>query len=407
MLGFRAPSSLRFPALLLPALLLAASACVSFAKLEPEKATGMSLRLGGVGGTTVCVNDRDAHIVASIGYVDGKRRETWNGQGSRRGKLRFDGIDIAARPAALDQVGHILFPPPLDWLDQRLTISATLRGRPIRAAITLTPRFDCGGVALHGGAPGLDGDTGDNGGNGATGPSIHVALARIDTRLNGRLLLVRVTGGGAAAPAYYLVDTRGTAARFAVSAAGGTGGAGGEGSSGSSGADGTDGYDGADGGTCQDGGNGGNGGNGEDGGDGEDGADGGNGGDGGTIIVEYAPGEADLVGKLDYHVHGGAGGAAGAGGSGGSGGSGGDGGKGGAGGQEEKDSSGEHCSTSSGSDGARGSDGSSGSSGDDGDEGRPGVSGSFQARPVAQSTLWAAEIAAGLPIVIEAGAAAR
>ena len=382
----------RLLTLLLPAL-AASTACATYAKLEPEKVTAISLRLGG-GGDTFCANDPRAHIVAAITYESGAVVETWNGEGSKGGKLRLGDLAITSRPASIDELGRIALPRgDLRVLDQRVAIHARLRDRPIAADLTVTPRHDCGGLADHAGEPG------GAGGDGRAGPSIAVALAPIDTQLNGRVLLVRVTRAGGALD-YYMVDTRGPVARFEVSAAGGAGGEGEWGTSGADGAKGADGADGLDGGECQDGGHGWDGEDGEAGGEGSDGGDGGDGGQGGTIVIEYAPGHSRLVDRVGFRVSGGAAGEGGEGGAGGSGGSGGEGGDGGNAGAS-RDRTGRKCSTENGQDGRGGASGPSGGQGDDGDDGRPGADGWVHARPVDASALWAREIAAGAAIAIE------
>ncbi|HTE55846.1 MAG TPA: hypothetical protein VK698_33555, partial [Kofleriaceae bacterium] len=384
-------------ALALAVVSLTGAACARYATLEPARVASLGLRLGDPGGT-VCVNDGRARVVAEVVYRDGKRVETWNGEGSRRGKLRLHDLTILADPVGIDEVGRMAFPPdPKRWLDRPLIIQARVPDRPIAIGLTVTPRYDCGGVGDYSGAVGRAGGTGEDGGPGAPGPSVRVALAWIDTVLNGRLLLVRVTRGDEP-PRYHLVDTRAAAARFEVSAAGGAGGAGGAGSSGWGGSDGTDGSSGFDGGTCQDGSSGGAGGNGSDGQNGDDGADGGDGGDGGTIVVEAAPGDADLVRLIGYRTGGGPAGAAGGGGSGGSGGDGGDGGSGGRAGSTT-DEDGDSCHTSDGTDGTDGTDGSDGWPGHDGRPGRPGPNGTVLFHPLDPSSAWTREIAAGMRIV--------
>ena len=154
---------------------------------------GLSIRVGD-GRGTVCVNDDRARVVAHVHYADGRRIETWDGEGSRRGKLRLHDVAIASGPVGLDRVGRMAFPAdPTRWIDQRLTFGARVPERAIAANVTVTPRYDCGGLADHRGAPGPVGSAGEDGTPGAQGPSLRVALAWIDTDLHGGLMLVRVT----------------------------------------------------------------------------------------------------------------------------------------------------------------------------------------------------------------------
>jgi hypothetical protein len=381
--------------------LLLATACTSFVKLEPEEVVSLSLHLGG-GGDSVCVNDPDANVVAEVVYRDGKRLESWNGHGSRSGKLRLHDLAIESRGVAVDDVGRLRYRrDALTGFDRPSTITARLPARELRAELTVKPRFDCGGVADYHGKGGATGSSSGRGDDGESGPALEIGLARLDTERSGRILVVRVTPRGAA-PDYYLVDTRGPIEPFAISAGGGNGGAGGDGTDGWSGADGMDGVDGSSGGRCVDGSDGTDGMDGQPGGDGDDGGDGGDGGAGGAITVEYAPGDADLVDRLRYLVHGGTAGAAGRGGSGGAGGAGGRGGRGGTAG-ESQDERGRFCQTSSGDSGHDGRSGTSGSSGASGRTGLPGAAGSITARPTAAEDLWKNELAAGVPIVLPAG----
>lgn len=374
----------------------ALAGCAPYARLEPRKVAALDLGLVG-GGDTVCVNDPGARVVARAVYRNGALIESWTGHGSRHGRYRLHELAIAAGPVGVGEHGELRFPSPLTWLDRPIDILASVPARPIAASLSLAPRYDCGGLADFAAARGAGADSGDDGGEGADGPALQVAIAQVDTELNGRLLLVRVTGGGGTE--YHLVDARGPAVPFAISAAGGAGGGGGAGSSGSSGSDGSDGRDGSAGGSCEDGSDGTSGSDGSDGSDGSNGGDGGRGGRGGTIAIEYAAGDEELVDELSYVVRGGPGGAAGAGGSGGSGGSGGDGGSGGAAGSS-LDTNGKSCSTSAGSNGSDGTRGYDGSDGSDGSQGRPGPDGTITARQVDGAQLWRAEIAAGIKVVI-------
>ena len=395
------PAALAVAVLLLGALALAAGACARFARVESEQVDRLALRLGG-GGDAICVNDPRAHIVVDLVYRDGKRVETWNGEGSRNDKVRLTDLAVSSdgNAVAIDEVGRIRFPRDrLSALDQRVTIRARLRERPIEGTLTLTPRFDCGGLADYSGAVGAAGGTGGGGGPGQAGPALRISLARIDTRLNGRLLLVRVTHANAA-PEYYMVSTRGPAARFAVAAVGGDGGDGGQGERGADGSAGSDGQDGWNGDRCKHGRNGRDARNGHNGGNGGEGGDGGDGGNGGEIVVEYAPGSAVLARQLAFRVGGGAAGAGGRGGDGGDGGAGGKGGEGGRAGSN-KSAEGQPCLTAAGVRGRDGLDGTSGSTGSSGSDGRPGARGSVHARAVDTAALWDAEMTAGAAIVLD------
>lgn len=78
-----------------------AGACARFAELEPDKVSSLSLRLaagGGGGDDTVCANDPRATVIAVLVHRDGKRVESWTGEGSRRGRLRLGDLAVEAEP---------------------------------------------------------------------------------------------------------------------------------------------------------------------------------------------------------------------------------------------------------------------------------------------------------------------
>jgi hypothetical protein len=264
------------------------------------------------------------------------------------------------------------------------------------AALRVTPRFDCAGTARF---RGLDGDPGASGREstpGWPGPHLDIALAYVDTTLNGRLVLVRVIDPDYGRREYYLVDPR-TPKRFHVVASGGDGGDGVNGADGTDGRGGARGADGPTGAMCQDGAPGQDGSPGQDGGDGESGGRGGDGGNGAIVTVSVPADAPELADALAITVDGGAGGAGGAGGHGGHGGRGGTGGSGGSAGPTSDPT--RACTTGRGPDGRDGPPGRDGAPGAAGAPGRAGAPGTITRRTAAVDALFAAELARGWKLV--------
>jgi hypothetical protein len=365
-------------------------------KLEPEKVARIEIGLVG-GGDTICPQAGRREVHAIVTYTDGKRLETRTPRNPDGVLAPYD-LEWSTDAGVIDERGVVQLPDLLAWHDRKFALRAAVPGRPeMMAELAITPRFDCGGIADHDGAIGSSGGgMGRDGSHGRDGPRLRVALAYVDTTLNGRLVLVRIEH--ARGTDYVLVDRRGPAAWFEVSARGGDGGDGSSGPSGANGSSGSAGSSGSSGGTCEDGGDGGDGTDGGDGGDGGPGGDGGDGGDGGAIEVASPSEFPDLMKAIRFDVDGGAAGAGGSGGFGGRGGDGGNGGSGGSSGSTTK-SDGTHCSTSRGRDGRDGNDGNDGTRGSDGSPGRDGNPGTIVGTTLPVESLFAAEIAKGWAIV--------
>ncbi|HEU4614215.1 MAG TPA: hypothetical protein VFS15_19105 [Kofleriaceae bacterium] len=362
-----------------------------FVKLDPARARRLDVALVG-GGTAVCPQSGVPQLRALVTYRDNQAVQT-RSRVDPRGTLRPSELRWTSDVGSIDTDARLRLPRLLDWYDRPISITVSVPGRPdVANRIVLVPAFDCDAASSH------DGPSGGTGGSGGNGRFVEVSLAYVDTRLNGRLVLARVSEGGRE-PAYYLIDRRGpAAARFVVSARGGDGGSGSDGMSGSSGSNGTEGLDGFSGDTCEDGGDGGDGGDGADGGDGSDGGDGGDGGTGGTIVIRYPEQFPELAYAIEVDVGGGRGGRGGSGGSGGAGGSGGRGGRGGSGGSTIA-ADGSTCTTYSGQPGRDGRDGRAGSSGNDGTPGRDGAPGYVERQASSIDALFAGEAVQGWPIV--------
>src|SRR5690606_12847615 len=137
--------------------------------------------------------------------------------------------------------------------------------------------------------------------------------AYVDTKLNGRLVLVRVRDHDLGRLHFHLVDPR-AGQRLVVDASGGKGGNGGKGADGTDGTHGIRGSDGAAGGVCQNGQDGARGGDGEPGTDGGPGGHGGDGGDGGVVTIAYPAEFPELARFVEVYARGGEPGAGGPGG---------------------------------------------------------------------------------------------
>jgi hypothetical protein len=378
----------------LPVVLLSLVSCgPRFVKLDPKRIREVMIALVDA-PDSVCANAPAwPEVVARIVYDDGERLETRTPR-NRHGTLRSTEFAWSAEVGEIDGQGVWRLPgDPLPWHDRTFTVRVMVPGRSdLGDELVVTPRFDC-----EGGAD-LAGDAGDTGQTGLAGPRLEVALAYVETNLNGRLILVRAVDVDRQQVRYYLADPD-EPSRFVVIADGGAGGQGPAGHDGASGSDGLNGMSGSSGGTCQDGGDGSRGGDGTSGGSGGPGGRGGDGGPGGSIVLVWPAQFPELANRVHLSVDGGDGGDGGPGGRGGRGGKGGQGGSGGSGGSTT-DYSGNSCYTSRGSDGADGYDGSNGSDGYGGESGDRGPAGSISARSDSVETLFAAEIARGWKIVL-------
>jgi hypothetical protein len=301
---------------------------------------------------------------------------------------------------------------PLPWFDEPIRVGArVVARRELAGETTLRPRFDCGGTVDLRGAGGARGGEAEHGGPGEPGPEVHVALAYVDTRHSGRLVLVRVQRGREQ-PEFHIVDPRHPEAPFVIDARGGAGGRGGQGVTGVGGSAGVDGSNGTDGVDCADGTSGQAGTDGHPGGPGGPGGNGGPGGRGGRVIVHYDARFPELPARIQVRVEGGEAGDAGPGGTGGRGGRGGRGGKAGKGGASAVTSTGSSggaaaCNGSDGSNGTDGANGLDGRPGPAGEPGLPGPPGESHEAPADVTELFADEIKRGIPIVTGTDGAGR
>jgi hypothetical protein len=356
-----------------------------FVKLDPARVRRVDVSLVG-GGRLVCPQAGRPELRALVTYDDRTSFAT-RSRSNPNGLLRPSDLEWATSIGKIGADAQLALPELRLWYDHEIAVNASIRGRPeMVGGLALVPSFTCNGQSMHGGAMG------------GRGQHVEVALAYVETRLNGRLVLVRVQARGAGTE-YYLLDRKGpAAARLVVSAQGGPGAPGRDGSSGSNGVSGMSGISGTPGSTCSNGSNGGDGSDGGNGGNGSDGGNGGNGGDGGEVTILYPSAFPELARVVEVVVDGGAAGRAGRGGSGGSGGRGGSGGSGGSAGSTTS-FDGKSCSTSSGSTGRSGNDGQSGSSGRDGRAGRAGNPGTVIKQDIEVGPTFAEEVGLGWKIV--------
>jgi len=339
-------------------------------------------------GETVCPTRAAPEVVAIVTYDDGQPLETRTPT-NRKGNLRPRELVWTAEVGTVDDTGVLQLPRDLlSWHDRVFAVRASVPKRPeMTAELHVTPRFDCGGVADVSGLDGYTGSSGGDGEAGGLGPRIEVALAYVETTLNGRLVLVRVRDRDLGRWEYFLVDPR-AGRRLVISADGGDGGGGADGSHGGDGSSGTRGGDGASGGLCEDGRDGAPGSDGQDGSDGQPGGRGGDGGNGGAVTVLYPGAFPELAQVVDISVKGGEGGAGGSGGPGGNGGSAG----------STADPS-RACSTQAGRDGREGAKGRDGRRGLAGEAGRAGGRGEIARRPGRVEELFGFELGRGWSIV--------
>lgn len=362
-------------------------------KLDPKKVSSMKLALVG-GGEGVCPHaDEWPEVFATIAYSDGKLLETQT-PNHQAGTVMTKDLAWKVEVGTFDDHGVWVLPWDLfPWFDRAVAVRASIPSRPdMTASLRVTPRFDCGAVAKF---RGLDGDAGEHGADGTPGwrgPRLDVALAYVDTTLNGRLVLVRVIDHDYGRREYYLVDPH-SPKRFQIVANGGDGGAGANGSDGTDGRSGVRGADGPTGAMCQDGAPGQSGSPGYDGTDGGNGGRGGDGGPGGIVTVSYPASSPELASAVAITVDGGSGAAGGPGGHGGHGGQGGRGGSGGSAGPTSDPT--RACTTHAGPDGRDGSSGRDGAHGATGTPGGAGANGTITLRPSTLDALFTTELARG------------
>ena len=357
-------------------------------KLDPKKVSSVKLAL--VDGTDrVCPHADDyPEVVATIAYTDGKLLETQT-PNHQAGTVMTKDLTWKVDTGTFDDHGVWVLPWDLyPWFDRPIAVRASIPTRTdMTASLSVTPRFDCAAPAK---VRGLDGDR--DGTAGWRGPRLDIALAYVDTTLNGRLILVRVIDHDYGRREYYLVDPR-SPKRFQIIANGGDGAAGANGSDGTDGHSGARGADGPTGAMCQDGARGQDGFPGEDATSGGNGGRGGDGGAGGIVTVSYPPTSPELASAIAITVDGGSGGAGGPGGHGGHGGQGGHGGSGGSAGPTSDPN--HACTTQAGADGRDGPNGRDGAHGTTGPAGRAGDRGTITLKPAAVDALFANELARG------------
>lgn len=361
-----------------------------YSKLEVEK----------IQSVAVSVQDQQQRFCAYkpvalralVTYRDGKQAESRAPGEKQRGRLRTSEFEWSSNHGTVDSAAVLSLPhEPLAWFDEPILVSARVIAKAeLVGETTLHPRFDCGGTVDVRGAEGARGGEAEHGGPGEAGPEVHVALAYLETKRSGRLMLVRVQPGGEQ-PDYYLVDPQSAGAPFVIDARGGAGGRGGQGLSGIDGPAGLDGYDGPG---CADGTSGRDGTDGQAGGPGGLGGNGGQGGNGGTVQVHYDARFPELPARIQVLVEGGEAGERGPGGAGGRGGAGG---KGGTGVVDDSAAGAADCTGSS------GRDGPGGSTGPGGEPGIPGGPGEIRQSAVDVGELFAEELKRGLPILTGAG----
>lgn len=340
---------------------------------------------------------------ALVTYKDGKQVRSHIPGEHTKGLVRTTEFEWSSNHGAVDPQAVLALPHgSFGWVDQPISVRARVIAKPVlQGENTLRPRFDCGGTLDLRGAEGARGGEAEPGGPGAAGPEVQVALAYVDTRRSGRLVLVRVQRGDEPVE-HYIIDPRNPRAPFVIDARGGAGGGGGQGIMGTSGIDGVAGAAGIDGSECGDGTPGQPGTPGTAGGPGGPGANGGPGGVGGRVLVQYDARFPELATHVQVRVDGGEAGAAGPGGPGGRGGKGGLGGKGGQ-GSSTSSSGVTPCAGVAGTDGTAGADGAAGSTGPAGQPGTAAAPGERRDAPVEVSQLFAAEISRGIPVVTGAG----
>jgi hypothetical protein len=365
-------------------------------RLDGKRVRSVQVALVG-GGETVCPTGVTPEVVAIVAYDNKQRLETRTPT-NPRGTLRPRELEWTAEVGTVDEHGVLQLPRDLlPWHDRVFAVRARVPKRPeMTAELRVTPRFDCGGVADVSGLDGTAGSSGGDGEAGGPGPHVEVALAYVETTLNGRLVLVRVRDRDLGRWEYFLVDPR-AAQRLMISGGGGAGGGGADGSQGSNGSSGTRGADGTSGGLCEDGRDGAPGSDGQDGSDGQPGGRGGDGGNGGSVTVLYPAAFPELAKVVDISVEGGAGGGGGQGGEGGAGGAGGHGGNSGSAGSTADP--GRACSTQAGREGREGAKGRDGRHGLAGMVGRPGGRGELSQRPSRVEEMFDFELGRGWSIV--------
>ena len=371
--------------------------CGSRFKLDARKVSRVRVVLADRGDTYCPRLGLLPEVVAIVETTDGKVLETWS-PANPSGKLQAREFTWSTDVGPVEKNGVIdMTHDLLSWHDRPFMVRALL---PARAELTaeqrITPRFDCEVVAD---VSGIDDDSTTASGDGAPGghaPRVEVALAWVDTKLNGRLVLARVRDRDLGRWEYFLIDRR-SGRRLSIDASGGDGAAARSGVRGANGASGTRSLDGATGGLCQNGQDGAPGSAGLAGGDGQPGGRGGDGGRGAIVTVLYPAAFPELLEAVDISVVGGKGGAGGDGGPGGAGGAGGSGGSGGSAGPTSDPT--RACTTSAGAAGREGRRGPDGRPGSAGSPGQPGAPGTITTQPSSVRELFGFELARGWRIV--------
>lgn len=312
---------------------------------------------------------------AVVTYKNGEQAQSRTPGEDQRGRLRTSEFAWSTNQGSVDADAVLTLPvDPLTWFDAPVAVNAHVVARPEMATeTTVQPKFDCGGTLDVRGSAGARGGEAEDGGPGAPGPEVDVALAYLETARSGRLVLLRSQRDDDA-PEYFVLDPSPSAKPVVIDARGGDGGRGGQGFAGRHGRDGIPG--------CTDLNRGIHGTDGEPGSPGGPGRDGSAGGPGGRVTVRYDARFPELRALVRVDVAGGAAGEAGDGGSGGFGGS-----------------MGNGCNAPDGAVGENGTDGPAGPSGTPGQPGVPGPAGETHDETVDVATLFAAELARGLPIV--------
>ncbi|MCA9673944.1 MAG: hypothetical protein KC464_02800, partial [Myxococcales bacterium] len=193
------------------------------AHVDPSQVTQLEIHAAG-GATRYCPQGDALQLGGTVTTSDGKVIESWAPGASIEGRLPMTSFEWTTSWGSVDGDGRLRLPrDPIAALDRDVTIQARLVDRPdLVAELTVAPSYACGGTVGDSGvsgdsgwygqdgARGQDGqsgtddraptdgqDGGDGGGggdagDGGPGPSIDVALTRIETPRHGTLVAVRV-----------------------------------------------------------------------------------------------------------------------------------------------------------------------------------------------------------------------
>ena len=173
--------------------LVIGSGCGSrMVKLDAKKVRSVRVVLADR-GDTYCHADLLPEVVAVVEYTDGRVLETWS-PANPAGKLHAHDLEWTADVGTVEDNGVMTMPLDLlAWHDRVFAVRARVPTRPeLSGEVRVTPRFDCKVVADVSGLDGYAGGSGADGSAGGAGPRVEVALAYVNTKLNGRLVLVRV-----------------------------------------------------------------------------------------------------------------------------------------------------------------------------------------------------------------------